>query len=125
MSTDAGDGRAADSVAPGDAGDPRTSSNTDSAGRTSAGTPPRRAVIGRSGGSSSASASSAWFSPSSIGGGLWFLTERYAGNIDRVADVFADLDEDARPAPATPEMRRRGSTGHLPAGRLGHPRRDR
>ncbi|MGY1684748.1 LCP family protein [Geodermatophilus sp. SYSU D00867] len=37
-----------------------------------------------------------------IGGGLWFLTDRYAGNIDRVADVFTDLDEDARPAPATP-----------------------
>jgi LCP family protein required for cell wall assembly len=37
-----------------------------------------------------------------IGGGLWFLTERYAGNIDRVSDVFADLDEQARPAPATP-----------------------
>ncbi|MGY1594304.1 LCP family protein [Geodermatophilus sp. SYSU D00708] len=37
-----------------------------------------------------------------IGGGLWFLTERYAGNIDRVSDVFADLDEEARPAPATP-----------------------
>jgi LCP family protein required for cell wall assembly len=37
-----------------------------------------------------------------IGGGLWFLTERYAGNIDRVADVFKDLDEDSRPAPATP-----------------------
>lgn len=36
------------------------------------------------------------------GGGLWFLTNRYAGNIDRVADVFQDLDEDARPAPATP-----------------------
>ncbi|WP_344690707.1 LCP family protein [Blastococcus jejuensis] len=37
-----------------------------------------------------------------IGGGLWFLTERYAGNIDRISDVFGDLDEDARPAPATP-----------------------
>jgi LCP family protein required for cell wall assembly len=37
-----------------------------------------------------------------IGGGLWFLTERYAGNIDRVSDVFADLDQNARPAPATP-----------------------
>lgn len=36
------------------------------------------------------------------GGGLWFLTNRYVGNIDRVAGVFADLDEDARPAPATP-----------------------
>ncbi|WP_369255653.1 LCP family protein [Geodermatophilus amargosae] len=37
-----------------------------------------------------------------VGGGLWYLTDRYAGNIDRVADVFGDLDEDARPAPATP-----------------------
>ncbi|MGY1802937.1 LCP family protein [Blastococcus sp. SYSU D00922] len=36
------------------------------------------------------------------GGGLWFLTNRYAGNIDRVADVFSGLDEDSRPAPATP-----------------------
>jgi LCP family protein required for cell wall assembly len=40
-----------------------------------------------------------------VGGGLWFLTDRYAGNIDRVADVFAGLDEDNRPAPATPEER--------------------
>ena len=37
-----------------------------------------------------------------IGGGLWFLTNRYAGNIDRVADVFDGLDEDSRPAPASP-----------------------
>ncbi|MGY1779795.1 LCP family protein [Geodermatophilus sp. SYSU D01036] len=37
-----------------------------------------------------------------VGGALWFLTDRYAGNIDRVTDVFTDLDEDARPAPATP-----------------------
>lgn len=36
------------------------------------------------------------------GGGAWYLTERYAGNVDRVADVFADLDEEERPAPATP-----------------------
>ncbi len=39
-----------------------------------------------------------------IGGGLWFLTDRYAGNIDRVVDVFEDLDPEARPAPATPEQ---------------------
>ncbi|RZU34114.1 LCP family protein [Blastococcus saxobsidens] len=39
-----------------------------------------------------------------VGGGLWYLTERYAGNIERVSDVFADIDEDARPAPATPEQ---------------------
>jgi LCP family protein required for cell wall assembly len=37
-----------------------------------------------------------------IGGGVWFLSERYAGNIDRIANVFADLDEETRPAPATP-----------------------
>jgi LCP family protein required for cell wall assembly len=37
-----------------------------------------------------------------VGGGLWYLTDRYAGNIDRVSDVFADLDEQSRPAPATP-----------------------
>src|SRR5687768_3393316 len=37
-----------------------------------------------------------------VSGGLWFLTDRWAGNIDRVTDVFADLDEEARPAPATP-----------------------
>ncbi|GAB3196379.1 hypothetical protein GCM10027261_18950 [Geodermatophilus arenarius] len=37
-----------------------------------------------------------------VGGGLWYLTDRYAGNIDRVGDVFADLDAEARPAPATP-----------------------
>src|SRR3954454_14069946 len=39
-----------------------------------------------------------------IGGGLWFFTNRYAGNIDRVADVFSGLDEQTRPAPATPEQ---------------------
>src|SRR5687768_9488806 len=37
-----------------------------------------------------------------VGGGLWFLTHRWAGNIDRVSNVFEDLDEEARPAPATP-----------------------
>lgn len=36
------------------------------------------------------------------GGAFWFLTDRYAGNIDRVSNVFAPLDEGARPAPATP-----------------------
>jgi cell envelope-related transcriptional attenuator-like protein len=36
------------------------------------------------------------------GGALWFLTDRYAGNIDRVSDVFTKLDTEARPAPATP-----------------------
>jgi anionic cell wall polymer biosynthesis LytR-Cps2A-Psr (LCP) family protein len=37
-----------------------------------------------------------------IGGGLWFLTSRWGGNIDRVSDVFSSLDEGSRPAPATP-----------------------
>ncbi|MGY1659610.1 LCP family protein [Geodermatophilus sp. SYSU D00705] len=37
-----------------------------------------------------------------VGGSLWYLTDRYAGNIDRVSGVFANLDEQARPAPATP-----------------------
>src|SRR3954469_10438823 len=32
------------------------------------------------------------------GGGLWFLSDRYAGNIDGGADVFSDLD-DHTPAP--------------------------
>ncbi len=39
-----------------------------------------------------------------VGGGLWFLTSRYAGNIDRVAGVFSDIEEETRPAPATPEQ---------------------
>jgi LCP family protein required for cell wall assembly len=39
-----------------------------------------------------------------VGGGLWFLTNRYGGNISRVSDVFSHLDEGARPAPATPEQ---------------------
>src|SRR3954454_13291294 len=39
-----------------------------------------------------------------IGGGLWFLTNRYAGNIARVAAVFSGLDAQARPAAATPEQ---------------------
>ena len=36
-----------------------------------------------------------------IGGGVWFLTARYAGNIDRIDNVFAGIDEKTRPAPAT------------------------
>jgi LCP family protein required for cell wall assembly len=39
-----------------------------------------------------------------VGGGIWFLTERWAGNIDRVPDVFAGIDPDTRPAPATSEQ---------------------
>ena len=44
-----------------------------------------------------------------VGGGLWFLTDRYAGNIDRVADVFQGLEEDERPAPATPAEEQQAS----------------
>jgi LCP family protein required for cell wall assembly len=32
------------------------------------------------------------------GGGFWYLTNRYAGNIDSVGDVFDGLDQGARPA---------------------------
>ena len=39
-----------------------------------------------------------------VGGGLWFLTNRYAGNIDRVGDVFTGIEEETRPAPATAEQ---------------------
>ena len=37
-----------------------------------------------------------------IGSGLWLLTARWGGNIDRVSDAFAGLDQEARPAPPTP-----------------------
>lgn len=37
-----------------------------------------------------------------LAGGTWYLTNRYGGNIDRVGDVFAGMDEGSRPAPATP-----------------------
>ncbi|MCW2582330.1 MAG: Cell envelope-related transcriptional attenuator [Klenkia sp.] len=46
-----------------------------------------------------------------IGGSAWYLTDRYAGNIERVGDVFADLDPASRPAPVTPE----GQTSAEPA----------
>ncbi|WP_369140385.1 LCP family protein [Modestobacter versicolor] len=36
-----------------------------------------------------------------VGGGLWFLTDRYAGNIERVGDVFAALQDSSRPAAPT------------------------
>ncbi|SDY66755.1 transcriptional attenuator, LytR family [Modestobacter sp. DSM 44400] len=36
------------------------------------------------------------------GGGLWFLTNRYGGNINRVGNVFAGLDDVSRPAAASP-----------------------
>ncbi|MGY1752147.1 LCP family protein [Blastococcus sp. SYSU D01042] len=35
-----------------------------------------------------------------VGGGAWYMTDRYAGNLDRV-DAFAGLDESQRPAEAT------------------------
>jgi LCP family protein required for cell wall assembly len=38
-----------------------------------------------------------------VGGGAWFLTERYAGNIHRINDAFTGLNDNARPAPATPQ----------------------
>jgi len=41
------------------------------------------------------------------GGGLWFVTERYAGNVERVSNVFDELEEKTRPAPATPEQEAR------------------
>ncbi|TKJ33016.1 LCP family protein [Blastococcus sp. CCUG 61487] len=37
-----------------------------------------------------------------VAGGSWYLVNRYAGNIDRIADVFRGLDEGSRPAPPTP-----------------------
>jgi LCP family protein required for cell wall assembly len=37
-----------------------------------------------------------------VGGGFWWLSERYAGNVDRISDVFAEIPEDSRPAPASP-----------------------
>jgi LCP family protein required for cell wall assembly len=36
------------------------------------------------------------------GGGLWYLTERYAGNVGRVGDVFSDIPDEERPDPAQP-----------------------
>jgi LCP family protein required for cell wall assembly len=37
-----------------------------------------------------------------VGGGVWFLTERYAGNIDRISNAFNGLDQKARPAESSP-----------------------
>ena len=37
-----------------------------------------------------------------VGGGFWFLTNRYGGNIERVGDVFAGLEDSGRPAAASP-----------------------
>jgi len=36
-----------------------------------------------------------------VGGGLWFVTARYAGNVDQIKDVFAGVDKSSRPGPAT------------------------
>ncbi|MCU1671266.1 MAG: Cell envelope-related transcriptional attenuator [Blastococcus sp.] len=38
-----------------------------------------------------------------IGGGVWYLTEHFGGNIARVDNVFGTVNQGARPAPATPE----------------------
>jgi LCP family protein required for cell wall assembly len=37
-----------------------------------------------------------------LGSGIWVLSHRYGGNIDRLGDVFAGLDEASRPAPPSP-----------------------
>jgi len=37
-----------------------------------------------------------------VGGGVWYVTDRYAGNVERLGDVFADIPDDSRPAPASP-----------------------
>ena len=36
------------------------------------------------------------------GGGLWYLTQRYGGNVDRVDDVFTGMAEETRPAASSP-----------------------
>ena len=37
-----------------------------------------------------------------VGGGLWYLTAHFGGNIARVSDVFGTVDQGARPAEASP-----------------------
>jgi len=37
-----------------------------------------------------------------LSGGAWYLTERYAGNVERIGDVFEEIPEGSRPAPAEP-----------------------
>jgi LCP family protein required for cell wall assembly len=37
-----------------------------------------------------------------LGCGVWFLTDRYTSEIVRIKDVFAAVDPETRPAPATP-----------------------
>jgi len=34
-----------------------------------------------------------------VGGGFWYLTNRYAGNLDSLGDVFDGLNQGSRPAP--------------------------
>ncbi len=36
------------------------------------------------------------------GGFVWYITDRYGGNVTRLPDVFSSLDEEERPAPPTP-----------------------
>ncbi len=36
-------------------------------------------------------------------GGAWYLVESYEGNVTRLGDVFAELDDQSRPAPPVPE----------------------
>jgi LCP family protein required for cell wall assembly len=36
-----------------------------------------------------------------VGGASWFFLNRYDSNVDRVGDVFAGMDEESRPAPAS------------------------
>ena len=38
-----------------------------------------------------------------VGGAVWFLTARYAGNIHRIDNAFTGLNENSRPAPSTPQ----------------------
>src|SRR4051812_32828727 len=45
-------------------------------------------------------------------GGLLFVTDRYAGNLTRVGDVFAGLDQSSRPA--APSATAQGSGGAAP-----------
>jgi LCP family protein required for cell wall assembly len=37
-----------------------------------------------------------------VAGGAYWLVDRYAGNVERLGDVFADIPEGSRPAPASP-----------------------
>ncbi|MGY1856603.1 LCP family protein [Modestobacter sp. SYSU DS0290] len=37
-----------------------------------------------------------------VGGGFWFFLNRYGGNVDRVGNVFAGIEEQSRPAAPSP-----------------------